>query len=386
MKTRLHFLALALASLSIIHFAFSIVSAPQARAASSKSKPITAEQLEQQLKAAKKPKSDKWKLSLLPVGLQKNPQVDYTIITEMTDAGRKLPEPSFTKPVYYVPHSVGQKDVGDAYGGTKEVKFEFLKKQLDNALASNGYRPYAEGTPQPTQVLFFSWGMHNRIVPLEEPEQTDENSTDTGDGSGDTSVDASALDTGGALTAVSADSNDIINLLGRAKTIGGNKFANEFATALADQLAWSGNTDYESNGPLRTFAERDPDTEALVYAIFNDCYFLIVYSMDAEALARKERKLLWTTRISTTSQGVSFEQTLPIMISNAAWYFGRPTDTPEIIRRKAYRDGRVDIGDLQVVGFETGSTAATGTAAPAAKPATKSATKPSTTTSGTNKK
>jgi len=330
----------------------------------------TAEQLTQQIKAAKKPQSDKWHLSLLPVGLQKNPQIDYTIVTEMTTEGKKLPAPSVDKPVYYYPHAQGQHDVGDAYGGTKDIPYEALQKQLDNALTSNGYRP-CDDQHQPTQVFFFVWGMHNRIDPMPDPDSDDSDSGDSSDGSDATST----SDMGGDVS-MSADDQDIMNLLGRAKTIGGQKFADEFATALADQLQWAGNTDYESNGPLRRFATRDDDTEALVYEIFNDCYYLIVYSLDAEALKNNQRKILWTTHISTTSQGVNFQQTLPIMINNGAYYFGRESDGIQIVRKRAYKNANVDIGEAQVVEYISGSTSTSGTAAPA---------KPAPTTTGTNK-
>jgi len=49
------------------------------------------------LKAVKKPVNDKWKFTLLPVGLHKNPQIDYAIMGELTNEGRKLPEPSFDR-------------------------------------------------------------------------------------------------------------------------------------------------------------------------------------------------------------------------------------------------------------------------------------------------
>jgi hypothetical protein len=284
----------------------------------------------------------------------------------MTDAGRKLPEPSFSNPVYYISHSVGQKDVGDAYGGTREIKFEFLKRHLNNALASNGYRPHVkEETPEPTQVLFFSWGMHNRIVPMEEPESLE----DTGEG-GDASAEGGEVNATNRTMSLSADTNDLLNLLGRAKTIGGQKFADEFATALADQILWVGNADYESAGPLRNFAERTRDNEALVYAIFNDCYFLIVYSMCAETLLQsggKVRKLLWTTRVCTVAQGISFEATLPIMISNGAFFFGRETTGIEILTKRAYRQATVEIGEAEVVDYISGTAATSGTAAPRTK-------------------
>jgi len=311
----------------------------------------TAAQLEQEIRAAKRPKSDKWSLSLLPVGLQKNPQVDYSIVTELTDAGRALPEPSFDKPVYYISHSMGQQDVGDAYGGTHDIEYKFLQKQLNAALVSNGYRPVDAEHPDATQVFFFAWGMHNR---METAETMDDGGDDSGGGSG-----------GGD---VSANSDDIMNLLSRAKTVGGVKFANEFARALADQLEWAGTTDYTQNGPLRRFAERDDTTEALVYEIFDDCYYLLVYSLDLEALRSNQKKLLWTTRISTTARGISFEATLPIMINNGAYFFGRETNGPEILRKRAYKNASVEIGDATVVDYITGTTPAAG-AAPASESA-----------------
>jgi len=309
----------------------------------------SAEQLQQEIRAAKRPKSDKWTLSLLPVGLQKNPQVDYTIVTELTDAGRALPEPSFDKPVYCISHSMGQQDVGDAYGGTHDIEYKFLQKQFNAALVSNGYRPAGPELPEPTQVLFFVWGMHNRME-----------TADTMDDGGD---DSGAGD-------VSANSDDIMNMLSRAKIVGGQKFADEFARALADQLEWSGTPDYSQNGPLRRFAERDDTTESLVYEIFDDCYYLLVYALDLEALRNNQKKLLWTTHISTTARGISFEATLPIMINNGAYFFGRETNGPEILRKRAYKNASVQIGDATVVEYVSGSTSPPPDATGGAKPAT----------------
>jgi len=379
MKTSIHFSLCLLASLAL-HSPLLINPASAQPASKSAASDIsiagTADKLMEQLKAAKKPKSDKWKLSLLPVGLQKNPQIDYTIVTEMTDSGKKLPTPAMDKPIYYYPHAIGQHDVGDSYGGTKDIPYDYLKKQLDNALASNGYRPVDDDHREPSQVLFFVWGMHNRIDPMPDPDSDDSDSGDSGDGS-----DATSMSDMGGDVSMTADDSDIMNLLGRAKTIGGQKFADEFATALSDQLQWAGNTDYESSGPLRRFATRDDDTEALVYEIFNDCYFLIVYSFDAEALKNNQKKLLWTTHISTTSQGVNFVQTLPIMITQGAYYFGRESDGIQIVRKNAYKSATVDMGELQVVNYLSDTTAASGTAA--IKPT--GTTTPSTTTTGTAK-
>ena len=268
------------------------------------------------IRPAKKPTSDKWAFSLLPVGLQKNPQVDFAIVTEMTDEGRKLPDPSYENPVYYVSHSIGQHDVGNAYGGTKPIQYAILKSKLDYALASNGYRPCDEAHP-PTQVLFITWGMFNH-------------------------------GRGG-------------DILSRAKLIGGQKFADEFAQAVRDQREWSGSL--RGNGPLRDFEQRDDLTETLVYAIFEECYYLLVTALETDALARNERKVLWTTKISTIARGVSFQSTLPIMINNASYFFGRETNGPELLRKRAYKRADVTIGDATVVEYMTGTTSASGTAA-----------------------
>lgn len=302
-----------------------------------------------ELKAAQKPKSDKWTFSFLPVGLQRNPEIDYTIITEMTDDGRKLPAPSFDKPVYYISHSVGQRDVGDSYGGTKTIQYNYLEKQLGNALASNGYR-LADETHPATQLLFIAWGMHNKI------DNTDDDSADSAD-SGDGEV-----STGAGVA--SFDNSMVQNLLSRAKIVGGQKFAGEFARALSEQLVWTSNLN--ANGPLKRFAERDDITEALVYEIMNECYYLLVTSLDVDALKQNRKKILWTTKISTTSQGIAFESTLPNMISNGAYYFGREMSGPDIIRKRAYKRGSVDIGEATVVEYMTG---ASGTTVPAPTPA-----------------
>jgi len=366
-----------------------------------------------ELKAAKKPKSDKWSFSLLPIGLQKNPKVDYAIFTEMTDAGRKLPEPSFANPVYYFSHATGQHDAGDASGGTKTIPYQKIEQILNTSLASNGYHP-ADAQHPPTQVLFFTWGMHNKIEILAD---------DSAVGSQDVTDALDGLDPSEASpdeiqqaieksdiprTIASAISSDDVrkaleNIVARARIVGGEKFAVEVVKALsaagissgsiagdvipvivdalsqgdddinlAEVVSQSFSAELERAFDVHNFRAFSTDTnvvETLCYAVRNDCYYLLVTSFDAEALARKQRKILWITRITTVSQGLNFEQTLPIMINNAAYYFGRETTVPEIVMKRAYKNASVDIGEAQVVEYMTGTsgtTTATGTASPAA--------------------
>ena len=125
---------------------------------------------------------------------------------------------------------------------------------------------------------------------------------------------------------------------------------------------------------MRQFSQRDDRTETLCYEVQNECYYLLVTALDVEALMRNERKILWTTTISTISQGVSFESTLPIMVNNAAWFFGRETNGAEIVRKRAYKRADVSIGEATVVEYISGSTHVSGTNA---------TTKPAPATTGT---
>jgi len=316
-----------LSALCLLSFAFPLHAQTQPLPPKFKAAGITtAEQLQQEIRAAKRPKSDKWSLSLPPVDFKKYQQIGYIVVTELTDAGRALPLPDVYKPVYYT------------YGGTHDNEYKFLPKDLTVALASNGYLPSDADHP-PTQVLFFTSGMHRRME-----------ATGNADNGGDVSV----------------NSNDIIDLLSRARTVGGEKFADEFARALAGQLEWSGTSDSSQNSSLRRFAERDDaarynDTKAVVQALFHDWYYLLVYSLDYEAFRNNQKKTLWTTHISTPARGTSLEATLPSMGYYGSYYFGRKTDGPEILKRPTGTSPSIQIGKVEVVEYTSGSIFSSGT-------------------------
>ena len=240
------------------------------------------------LTAAKQPADDKWAFSLLPVGLQRNPTVDYAIIGKLTAAGRALPPPSFDHPVYYMSHSMGQRNyvsplkegsnytsfsmgkhwLGNAYGIMKDVRYDGLRQQLLHSLAANGYSP-ADAMHPPSQLLVFSWGLR---------------------------------------------------------------------------------------GLDGDFEEDEPRNFIRVY------YYMLVTSLDIEALHRNKMKILWATKIATIALGINFRQTLPIMISNASYFFGRETHGTHILTKRAYKRADVNLGEMTVVDYLTG----TATPAPAA--------------------
>jgi hypothetical protein len=57
----------------------------------------------------------------------------------------------------------------------------------------------------------------------------------------------------------------------------------------------------------------------------DDRYFILVAAYDYAAAERKERKLLWSARMSTESTGRTPEEIFPVLAASGAGIFGRDT-------------------------------------------------------------
>ena len=331
------------------------------------------------IKPAKRPVSDERRFTLLPPGLHPNPQVNYTILTELTNAGQMLPEPSVDKPVYYIAHSMGQQNGGDGIGFSQKILFKSLQEHLLAALASNGYLPGDLNNPgkAPTQVLIFSWGLHNRkdmmdkrvFIDLNSPNDRrylrdpmerlfpgavwlkgsfDDNSVT------DIEIFRGSDASGNSRTeTISMSTDEFENLLDRAKIVGGQRLAEE----VARRLLHTG----RPSRFVRKFAigggflGHRGDIAAL---LLNDCNYMHVAAYDLEALMNGQRNplpLLWITRVSTVSLGINFRKSMPMMINTAAYYFGRETDGLVTLRKRAYKSAKVEIGDPTVVEYISGT-------------------------------
>ena len=290
--------------------------------------------------SAKKPAESQWVFSLLPKSLQKNPHLELTVITEFTDAGKKLAPVSPAQPAYFITQSSGYRALGHAPGNERTLPADQIEKLLVRALATNGYRPADLPAHAPTLVIFYAWGSHNLLV-----EGDAENPSLSGD-------------------------RVARNLLDRAALVGGEKFAKELlqlfqqadAQALANPPARVdpsgavptiqpilGAAQLEFTNPVNLFKQRSAKNEALVDQAAADVYYVVASAYDHAALAQKQRVLLWRTRLTVAAQGVSQEQTLPTLIATAAPYFGREMPEPEVLTRRAVRDGTVEIGTPTVV-------------------------------------
>jgi hypothetical protein len=91
------------------------------------------------------------------------------------------------------------------------------------------------------------------------------------------------------------------------------------------------------------------EAEEINDAARQDRLYLMVAAFDALALAKKEKKLLWRTRISIESRRTSLPESLTVMLDSAAPYFGRDTELPVFIDDNLRRKADVQIGTPVVV-------------------------------------
>jgi len=288
----------------------------------------------------KKSGESQWVFSLLPKSFQKNPNLDLTVITEMTAAGKKRPPVSPAKPAYFVTQSGGFRALGHAPGKEKTLSAEQVEKVLTHALAANGYLPARPPATPPSIAIMFVWGSHNLLV-----EGDDENPALSG--------------------------NQVArNLLDRAALVGGEKFAKELLQLFSDADAMAaanppprvdptgavpgiepilGASQLAFANPVNLFKMKSAKNEFLIDQTAADVYYVVASAYDYQSLASKQRVLLWRTRMTVAAQGVSQEQTLPVLIASAAPFFGKEMSEPEILTRRAVREGTVDVGVPVVV-------------------------------------
>jgi hypothetical protein len=274
------------------------------------------------LAAPGKKAGSSWVFSLLPKAFQKNPRLAISIITEMTEEGRKIKPPTPDSPAYYNALSAGFHHEGGGAEGSVKVPEENLKKQVRKALAVSGYLQGDLEHP-PLLLLVFFWGVHTKL---------EQNDIETGEGG--------TPDIGNR------------NLLSRAQLVGGVVFAKELAKALQEQ-AMTGASGSSPFDPVYQFANRDDLTRNLMEQILDDCYYVVISAYDNAAFVRGERKLLWRTKMSTPAQGIALDETAPALVASGADFFGREMATSSLVDKRITRGGggRVDLGPLEIKGY-----------------------------------
>lgn len=245
-------------------------------------------------------RSNEFTFSLLPKSFQKNPVLDMTATTEVSDYGRLLRPATPQAPVYYITQPGGFKQMGSTMGSEHPPLPQELELAMRKALAVNGYLP-AEGSGHaPALVVIYTWGSHHRLDPEEARMFPELNAKQQ---------------------------------LERAMLVGGKKFRAEKAFAM-------------ENGEFAHFLSTEE--EYLNYQAADSLYFVIASAYDYVPLTHGQRKLAWRTNMTVNAAGVNLQQTLIPLIVNAAPVLGRETTAPQIIQRRA-KEGLVEVGIPVVV-------------------------------------
>ncbi len=305
---------------------------------------------------AKPAKSSGFVFSLLPKSLQKNPRLDFNIITEVTPAGRKLTPATPQQPTYYVSQAGKQYTGGiSPEQNLKGPSPEKLQQMMEKSLAENGYL-VSDGAAHPATIaIIYQWGSHSFEPP----------------------PDIEAQDADGNAIATAATPEVALRkaLLDRAMLLGGTKFATEVVKAMQqldlkatmgrDLTPQEGRGDLVANmgdlvpDPFDQLRARSAEMDRLVSELFSSSFFVVATAYDCAAMAKSQRLMLWRTKMTVNSIGVNMLESVPPLIINAGPYYGRETTEPVVITKRVSREGKVEVGTARIVPD----------AAPSAKPA-----------------
>ena len=237
--------------------------------------------------------------SLIPKVFQRNPTLEMTVFTEVTDYGKDFAPAALDAPQYYELSDQGRQSRGMAMAGDRGPSREELQEVLQHALSVAGYRA-ADAAHPATLALVWYWGSHNAVdadLARQFPELTRQ------------------------------------YILERAVLVGGK----DYAAKLGREFSF-GETDMSVSGKK----------EFLRMQVAEDLYFVVVSAYALADIARHEHKALWRTMMTVNTRGLSMRESLPTLIVTAADYFGRAT-TDAVALRRAVRRGTVKLGPMQIL-------------------------------------
>lgn len=238
-----------------------------------------------------------------------------TAITEVTEFGKQKAAAPAQPPIRYVLKTGSYRPIGQELK-VKPVPATDLEHALQDALNTNGYAPATDAQPA-TVLVVYNWGTHS-------------------------------LPDGG----VSAASQELLlqNVLDRAAFIAGAGFAKAFGRAAEESIsgamamapaagngAFSAATSMQQvasmSDPVRMFRQRSVKNEVLVDQASSDCYYVIVSAYDLQSVGSNRRRILWRTRMTASTHGLSMSEALPRLIVAAGPWYGRDMSEAEILSR-----------------------------------------------------
>lgn len=217
---------------------------------------------------------------------------DVIVATDTTPAGRKLTPPSPEQPVYYLGQSLGCRlgsIPGDRLPPTKE-----MNRFVADVLAKQGYLGATPGAHEPALYLILQWG------------QLDPRGGDH-------------------LWFLGYDSRQDIAAPIFPGLLGAEVWRRNNRSRMIETIL-----DYAS-GPI---------------------YGIIVTAFEYHSARTQNPVIYWQTRIALPTNGKSMAEALPAMVLAAGPSIGRETDKPLLRDVDHARQGRVDFGQLKVLGVE----------------------------------
>jgi len=299
----------------------------------------------------------------------------------MTAEGKKRTPPTAEAPAYYVINV----DPAEARGFVSAdisknlPKPEQIERIVAQALKPNHYFPAEKGKPAPTLVMLVHWGSYSS--PAFNGEEA-ANGADQ-DQPGKTAKELLPYVLGSEIKRKA--------IIERAALIGGKQFSIELNDVLNQEVhmrsagdssdtarAAGGATEgssfmslLEASSPLALFMSRDLKTERMVEEVFSDSYYVVVSALDLKSVAERKPILLWRTKLSLNSIGVSLAETVAPLINSGTDYFGKETDKAVLVTKRIQRGGHVDIGEAKMLEYvEPDKKPTTPESAPATPPAT----------------
>lgn len=240
-------------------------------------------------------------LALLPGGgfaaskPREGPEV--LVVSDVVDPKFAALRPTKENPVYYIILGGAERTLGDPIAGEPMPKREQLTQEIERAMASQGFTLTRVGGPRPHVALLFSYGSANlSTVDLD----------DTDPSTGETTT-----------TTITFNRREIAALVGA----------------------------FKADRHLLMSSEADRINEA---ARDNRLYIFLA-AFDVEALVKKQKKIIWRTRISIDSRRQDLPGSMRVMLGSAAPYFATETDLPKFIEDADRRKTEVIIGTPTVV-------------------------------------
>jgi hypothetical protein len=232
--------------------------------------------------------------------------VEVIAVTDTTPAGALRRPVTPANPTYYTAVSAGYRDFGGIIAGDKLPPKEQIFKTIAKVLAKQGYLP-ATAQHQASLILIWTWGTM----------YTDRMPTSNGDEG---------------------------PLLNRQQLL---RFMGAYKLGMISKEP----DPFHQDMMLPGMMFRDADSDMLYDLSSEDLFVAAISAYDYNAATRNEKQLLWTTKISCPSRGLSMHDTLPAMLVLAGPHIGKETVKPVSIKATETFKAEVKIGDPTVVEY-----------------------------------